>query len=423
MLSLALALLPLSSQDKPPAAAEQKALIEAYVAAEGAAEGAADWRSEAGRAERRRILARLDTVALTAATAAAQQKKVLDAWEKGRELGKDTGQAFFWEKEKRGLYIVGGQTRKPRALAICMHGGGVGEGEAASAQGAYEEALRGLDWLAIYPEVLEKTECGWTDSGSEEFVLELVDAARRTWKLSPERVFLVGHSMGGYGSWTLGAHHADQWAGLAPSAGAPTPYLDRGTGKVVDISAGVVPNLRNVVLRIYQSDDDPRVPPDANRFAVERLKEAQQRWGGFDFEYWEVAGRAHDAPPGGFEAHLAKLAETERTTHPDTVVWQPTLPWKWQSYWLFWETPVSEALVVARADRAKNEVRVECDKDARGLYVLVDEHLVDPKKELVVFLNGAEVFRGVPAPSLAAIVATGSRGDPELAYRARVPLF
>jgi pimeloyl-ACP methyl ester carboxylesterase len=77
-----------------------------------------------------------------------------------------------------------------------------------------------------------------------------MERARRTWKIDPDRVYLCGHSMGGYGSWTLGAHHADQIAAIAPSAGAPTPFMD-GSGKVTGISSGIVPNLRNVLVRIY----------------------------------------------------------------------------------------------------------------------------------------------------------------------------
>ncbi len=404
----------LAPQAKPPSATEQKKLVEAYFAADGT--------GAAGRAERRRILAELERVPLDAASAAAAQKLVQERWKKGPELEKDSGQAYFWEEEKRGLYIVGGETKRPKALAICMHGGGAGSGDAWSAHGGYEPALSALDWLALYPEVLEKTEHGWTDSGTEEWVLELIERARRTWKIDPDRVYLVGHSMGGYGSWMLGAHHADQIAALAPSAGGPTPYMDRA-GKVIDISSGVIPNLRNLAIRIYQSDDDPQVPPDANRLAHTRLQEARARFGGYDFEYWEVPNRQHEAPPGGFEAHLAKIESIERTTHPDTVVWQPTLDWKWQSYWLYWDEPVKEALVVARADRTTNSVHVSCDKPARGLYVLVDPKLLDPKKELVVLLNDKEVFRGLAQPSWTAILATGARGDPELAYTSRVPVF
>src|SRR6266850_6884291 len=185
----ALALLAL--QEKAPGASQQKALIEAFFAASGTTRGGWD--------QRLGILKKLEPVALNASQVGAQAKALQKLWEKGRTLAKDSGQAFFWEKERRGLYIVGGETKKPRALVVCMHGGGAGSGEAASAFGAYDPAFQDLKWLALYPQVLEQTECGWTDAGSEEFVLELMEAARRTWKIDPDRVFLAGHSMGGYG--------------------------------------------------------------------------------------------------------------------------------------------------------------------------------------------------------------------------------
>jgi poly(3-hydroxybutyrate) depolymerase len=407
------AALALLAQTAAPTAREQKALVEAYFAA--------DAKTEAGQKERRRIQRELAAVELQPSAAQKELAAILKRWEKGREFEKKSGQRFWWEEEKKGLYIVGGETKKPKALAICMHGGGVGSGEASSAHGAYDPALSGLDWLAIYPEVLEKTECGWTDSGTEEWILELIDCARRTWKIDPNRVYLCGHSMGGYGSWTLGAHHADQLAAVAPSAGGPTPFFDR-EGKTIGISEGVVPNLRNLAIRIYQSGDDPQVPPDANRFGVKLLEEAKARYGGYDFEYWEVEGRGHDAPPGGFEAHLAKIAEIERVTHPDTVVWQPTLAWKQQSYWLWWEQPVKNTLLLAKIGPEKNTVRITSTGDTRGLCVLVDPKLLDPKQEIFVYLNEVQAWRGIPVPDLGTTLATGARGDPELAYTTKIVL-
>jgi len=412
MLALAGMLLTLLAQG-PLSASEQKARIEAYFAA--------DAKTEAGQKERRAILRELAAVELTPASAPKELAAILKRWEKGRELEKKPGRNHWWEEEKKGFYIVGGETKKPKALALCLHGGGKDAGDASSAFGAYEPALSGLDWLALYPEVLAKTAHGWTDAGTEEWLIELIDCARRTWKLDPDRVYLCGHSMGGYGSWTVGAHHADQFAALAPSAGAPTPLIDREEN-VLGILEGVIPNLRNVALRVYQSSDDPRVPVAVNRMAAKLLGEAKAKWGGFDFEYWEVEGRGHGAPPGGFEAHLAKIAAIERTTHPDTVVWQPTLSWKQQSYWLFWDEPVKNSLVVARVGPEKNTIRITSEGDVRGLSVLVDPELVDPKKELFVYLNEVEAYRGIPVPDLATTLATGARGDPELAYTTRIRL-
>jgi pimeloyl-ACP methyl ester carboxylesterase len=269
--------------------------------------------------------------------------------------------------------------------------------------------------------VLEKTEHGWTDSGTEEFVLQLVEAALRTWKLDRNRVFFSGHSMGGYGTWTLGAHHADRVAGLAASAGAPTPIFGPSKG-VEGIAEGVIPSLRNVRLVCFQSDDDPRVPPEVNRFASQELARAKERWGGFDFEYWEVSGNAHDLPPGGMDALLAKIDKRTRDTRPTRIVWQPAVSWKRQFYWLHWQRPRTRAIVEADVERAKNEVRVRCEGEVRGLDVLLDDRLVDMSKEVVVKLNDAEVFRGRPQPSLATIARTALSGDPELVFACRVPL-
>lgn len=105
------------------------------------------------------------------------------------------------------------------------------------------------------------------------------------WKLDTDKVFFVGHSMGGYGSWALGGHHADRVAAIAPSAGAPTPISSAPGGPIVDMQDGVIPSLRNAFVHVYQSLDDAQVPPAPNRYAVKRLLECQQKWGGYEHVY------------------------------------------------------------------------------------------------------------------------------------------
>ena len=400
---------------KPPASSETAKLVKEYLTKDG--------RNDAERTRQLAILDRLATLPeLTPSQAITWQKELLKLAAKAGPKLDSKGRGWFWEKpERKGLYIVGGKTTKPKGLLIGFQGGGAGAGDAGSSHSAYTSAAAKLGWVAVFPEVLEKTEHGWTDSGTEEFVVDLIEAAKRTWKLDPDHIYFSGHSMGGYGSWTLGAHHADTIAAAAPSAGAPTPLREQPGGPIVAIVDGVIPSLRNVPLVIYQSDDDPQVPPDANRGAVEALKQAKQRWGGFDFEYWEVSGRGHAQPPGGTPALLDKIKDRARNPVPARVVWQPALGWKRQLYWLYWEKPVIGALVVADVDKAKSTITITCDKDPTGLSVLVDDRLVDMKKDIVVTIAGKEVFRGRAKRTLATLLLTAARNDAGLVFSARLP--
>ena len=78
--------------------------------------------------------------------------------------------------------------------------------------------------------------------------------------------------------------------------------------------------------------------------------------------------------------------------------------------------------MVAEVDRANNAVHVTCEKGAETLEVLLDEKLVDPKREVLVTLNGKDVYRGALRASLAALCLTAVRNDPGLVFPTRVPL-
>ncbi|HVS17218.1 MAG TPA: hypothetical protein VMT18_01370 [Planctomycetota bacterium] len=398
-----------------PSTKELEACLEAYLAAEG--------KTEAGRA------LQLEQLAI-AARAEPPSESSLKTWrkrleklrKKQRTLEKKSGNFHWWEEEQRGFFIVQGETKRPKGLFIGLHGGGVGSGDANTSAGSHGPAANRLDWVGIFPEVLEKTEHGWTDAGTEEWILDLIGAALRTWDIDPDQVWMGGHSMGGYGTWVLGAHHADRFAGLVPSAGAPTPILERD-GSVVGIMDGVVPNLRNVPLVVWQSLDDVQVPPDANQAANRAVLAARERWGGYErYEYLEVDGFGHGLPHKGAIELLEKVADARRDAHPEKVVWQPSLPWKRQFYWLFWESPRAGALVTAELDRKANAVRVEVEGDASGLCVLLSEELLDVEREVALQLNGSEVYRGVPEPNLAVWLDTAADGDPGRTYSMRVPL-
>ncbi len=393
-----------------PQGRELRDLVERYLAADAA-----------GR-RRLRAQADLDWPSLPAESLPALRKELLEL---ARRVGPkvEAGGTHTLLPGEKGKYISTG--RPSRTLFLGLHGGGLGAGEAESAAGA----MGGGGWGWIYPEVLEKTEHGWTTSGTEEFVVELIDAAKRSGKVDPDRIYITGHSMGGYGAWTLGAHHADLFAGAAAFAGAPSCIYETGTdpkaGKVVGVEEGVLPAFYALPIEIFQSLDDQNVPPAANVFANKALADWKGRFpDGFGWRYTEVADRQHAPPKEGYLPTLERLAVRPRVARPPRFLWQPVLAWKRQQYWVHWHAPEANALleVAALPDNRIEITTHEGSHDAAGLSVLLGPPLVDLAREVVLRVDGNEAWRGVPARTLSTLLMTLPRHDAQLLFDARIDL-
>jgi poly(3-hydroxybutyrate) depolymerase len=111
---------------------------------------------------------------------------------------------------------------------------------------------------------------------SEKDVMNVLDLVRKDYSVDPDRVYLLGHSMGGGGVWHLGIKHPDIWAALAPIAPAtvlPASRLER---------------IKHLPVILVQGDKDRLVPvAGARRWA------AQMKKLGMTHEYVEVEGGGH----------------------------------------------------------------------------------------------------------------------------------
>lgn len=99
-----------------------------------------------------------------------------------------------------------------KALVLSLHGAGV---EAIGQADAYAPK----DWASIVcPTNRRPFGFDWEEVGRLD-AMEVLSIAQAELKTDPGRVYLTGHSMGGHGTWNLGAHFPDRFAALAPSAG------------------------------------------------------------------------------------------------------------------------------------------------------------------------------------------------------------
>lgn len=100
------------------------------------------------------------------------------------------------------------------ALFFSVHGASV---EATNQARAYKQK----DWgHLVAPTNRRPFGFAWEDWGRLD-ALEVFEDAQNRFKTDPQHTYLTGHSMGGHGTWYLGATYPDKWGAIAPAAGYP----------------------------------------------------------------------------------------------------------------------------------------------------------------------------------------------------------
>jgi hypothetical protein len=190
----------------------------------------------------------------------------------------------------------------------------------------------------------------------------------------------------------------------------------------VGLVEGVIPNLRNVALHVYQSLDDPQVPPAPNVFANKEVLRWKKDYGGYEhYKYVEVDKRGHGAPPGGHMEGFRWLYQFKRDPRPRHILWEPVLSYKRMFYWLWWDRPEAKVLVQAKITK-QNEIQLDFGgADLAGVRIFLDERLVDLSKEVTVREGNEVVFKGKVPYTLSSLLMTGAeKYDREMLFPARI---
>lgn len=192
------------------------------------------------------------------------------------------------------------------SLILSLHGAGVQcEGQVNSYQPK--------DWAFVVA-ATNRRRFGfdWQDWGRED-AIEVYNQVTHNYRIDLNRVYLVGHSMGGHGTWHVGTTHADLFAAISPSAGWASFQLympwflrrdelfaDPDLKRILDACHSpdrtelLLENLRNTPVFAVHGADDDNVPPTHARLLTGQLERM-----GYDVGYWEVPGQGHwwDASP------------------------------------------------------------------------------------------------------------------------------
>ncbi|MBL7697875.1 MAG: prolyl oligopeptidase family serine peptidase [Chitinophagaceae bacterium] len=199
-------------------------------------------------------------------------------------------------------YAVTPQTpsfKKGSSLFLSVHGAGV---EAIGQARAYHSK----DWGTLVAATNRRPRgFNWEDWGRID-ALEVLNLARKKFTPDSQHIYLTGHSMGGHGTWFLGATYPDKWAAIAPCAGYPTlkgygsadglvPDSSSSTMEQLLLRSGnqsdvikLVSNYRPLGVYIHHGDSDRVVPVTFARQMRKLLGEFHP-----DLSYHEYPGGSH----------------------------------------------------------------------------------------------------------------------------------
>ncbi|WP_083421743.1 carboxylesterase family protein [Arsenicibacter rosenii] len=185
------------------------------------------------------------------------------------------------------------------ALFLSVHGAGV---EAIGQARAYKPK----DWGNLVAATNRRPRgFNWEDWGRLD-ALEVLTIAKDQFKPDPQHIYLTGHSMGGHGTWFLGATYPDKWAAIAPCAGYPTlkeygsadgviPANSQDPVEQMLLRAGnqsdvlkLTNNYKPLGVYVFHGDADRTVPVTYARQMRKLLGETQP-----DLTYYEYPGGSH----------------------------------------------------------------------------------------------------------------------------------
>ncbi|MFN0206803.1 MAG: prolyl oligopeptidase family serine peptidase [Planctomycetota bacterium] len=181
-------------------------------------------------------------------------------------------------------------------LVLSLHGAAV---EATSQCDSY---ARKEDIYIVCPTNRRPYGFDWEDWGRLD-AIEVLTLAKRSLKTDLSKTWLTGHSMGGHGTWQLGALFPDQFAAIAPSAGwisffsyAGSSFTEgeKGVGGMLkralssSDTLSLVNNYKQHGVYILHGDADDNVPVSEARKMRETLQPFHT-----DLEYHEQKGAGH----------------------------------------------------------------------------------------------------------------------------------
>lgn len=173
-----------------------------------------------------------------------------------------------------------------------------------------EELERHFDALIVIPLLNLDELYGPSRPGMNSVMQSLHHAADQV-NIDPQRVYLMGHSLGGHATWNLALHFPTYFAAIAPlgaAAGADWQRLR-------------LMNLRNVLPVVWHDTDDEIIPIESTRSLVRAIRGMK-----LDIQYVETKNLGHHLPGNMMNQIVEPLRARQRDLYPKEVFIQSNKP-------------------------------------------------------------------------------------------------
>ena len=188
-------------------------------------------------------------------------------------------------------------------VILYLHGGGErGKDGLAATQVGIGPVVQGT--LGYFPFVVVFPQCDpsgfWALPDMAERAMEALEIALREYNGDPERVYVTGNSMGGFGTYYLAARYPGRFAALAPICGGikPPPWVRvPKEARLIDLDrdpySQMAAKLGQTPTWIFHGKRDPLVPVAMSRKMAAALRQA----GGIvRYTEWPSTGHSAEEP-------------------------------------------------------------------------------------------------------------------------------
>ena len=133
-------------------------------------------------------------------------------------------------------------------LIVCLHGAGF------TGQAYLDRWVPRLENRYILACPTIAMGAWWTRFG-EELTLAILKRVSEEYHIDPDRIFLTGMSNGGIGTWIIGMHHADLFAGISPMASGIDDVLFPFVENLTHTPVYVIHGAKDQVMPVHLSQD------------------------------------------------------------------------------------------------------------------------------------------------------------------------